>query len=181
MFKNNSVFLEDQTKWTDSGSRTDLFNLDFQKAFDKVLHQRLGIWDKMASWIENCLLGQKTENVIEGYVSDWQQTLSGAPQASVLGSLLFLVYTNDLDNNITSNILALADDIKLFKKVSSYDSTRNLQDDLDKLVSQSEKQQMVLNTDKYKCLYLCHENASLTQKMSNTEIGTTKRVKDLGV
>ena len=65
--------------------------------------------------------------------------MSGVPQGSVLGPILFLIYINDLDDNITSNILKFADDTKLFRKVNTDGDKQHLQNDLDKL---SEKWQM---------------------------------------
>ena len=52
------TFLEEITKWIDEGSPVDIIYLDFQKAFDKVPHQRLlliGIGDDIIDWIEQCL------------------------------------------------------------------------------------------------------------------------------
>ena len=66
---------------------------------------------------------------------------SGVPQGSVLGPLLFLIFINDLDEDINSNILKFADDTKIFKEV-------RLQADLDKLVLWAQKWQMVFNVDK---------------------------------
>ena len=65
--------------------------------------------------------------------------MSGVPQGSVLGPLLFLIYINDLDDNITSNILKFADDTKVFRKVHTDGGKQHLQKDLDRLVKWSEK------------------------------------------
>ena len=65
--------------------------------------------------------------------------LSGVPQGSVLGPILFLVYINDLEEGVTGKILKFADDTKLFRKVKDIGDKQNLQDDIDKLVKWSEK------------------------------------------
>ena len=67
-------------------------------------------------------------------VSNWKSVLSGIPQGSVLGPLLFLIYINDLDDNITGNVLKFADDTKAFRKVNTDGDKQHLQNDRDKLV-----------------------------------------------
>ena len=69
--------------------------------------------------------------------------LSGVPQGSVLGPILFLIYINDLEDSITSNVLKFADDTKLFRKVNTDGDKQHLQNDLDRLVKWSEKWQIL--------------------------------------
>ena len=64
--------------------------------------------------------------------------MSGVPQGSVLGSILFMVYINDLEEGVTGNISKFADDTKLFTKTREIGDKQNLQDDIDKLVKWSE-------------------------------------------
>ncbi len=74
--------------------------------------------------------------------------MSGVPQGSVLGSILFLVYINDLEDVVTGRILKFADDTKLFRKTKEIGDKQNLQYDIDKLVKWSEKWQMLFNFGK---------------------------------
>ena len=69
--------------------------------------------------------------------------MSEFPQGSVLEPLLFLIYINDLDDNITSNVLKFVDGTKVFRKVSTDGDEQHLQNDLDKLVKWFEKWQML--------------------------------------
>ena len=63
-------------------------------------------------WIEQWLTDRRQRVVVDGEVSNWK-SVSGVPQGSVLGPLLFLIYINDLDDNITSNVLKFADDTSI--------------------------------------------------------------------
>ena len=118
--------MEEITNWIDEVSPVDIIYLDLQKAFDKVSHQRLllklkahGIGDGMINWIEQWLTDRRKLVVVDGEVSNWKSVLSGVPQGSVLGPLSFLIYINDLDDNIASNTLKFADDTKVFRKVNT--------------------------------------------------------------
>ena len=86
------------------------------------------------NWIEQWLNDRRQRVVVDGEVSRWKPVLSGVPQGSVLGPILFLVYINDLEEGVTGNILQFADDTKLFRKTKEIGDKQNLQDDIDKLV-----------------------------------------------
>ena len=98
--------------------------LDISKAFDKVWHEGLifklrqnGISGNILNLLRNYLQNRKQRVVINGVQSDWEPIYSGVPQGSVLGPLLFLIYINDLTDNITSNMKLFADDSSLFARV----------------------------------------------------------------
>ena len=106
----------------------------FQKAFDKVPHQRSliklkshGMGESVVNWVRDWLSGSKQRVVVEGEESSWRPVISGVPQGSVLGPMLFLIYINDLENEIGSNILKFADDTKMFRRVESQEDRHQLQ------------------------------------------------------
>ena len=90
--------------------------LDISKAFDKVWHAGLifklkqnGVSGKLLNFFESYLYNRKQRVMINGSYSDYDNIESGVPQGSVLGPLLFLVYINDLEKNIKSNVKFFAD------------------------------------------------------------------------
>ena len=181
-------FFEEITKWVDEGSPVDVIYLDFQKAFDKVPHQRLilklkshGMGNSIINWIEQWLKDRRQRVVVDGEVSSWKPVLSGVPQGSVLGPILFLIYINDLEEGVTGNILKFADDTKLFRKVKEIGDKQKLQDDIDKLVKWSEKWQMLFNFGKCKCLHTGSGNTGVNYEMGGTILSKTVKEKDLGV
>ena len=107
--------------------------------------------------------------------------MSGVPQESVLGPILFLVYMDDLEKGVTGNILKFADYTKLFRKTKEIGDKRKLQDDIDKLVRWSEKWQMLFNFGKCKCLHTGPGNTDMIYEMEGTVLSKTVKEKDLGV
>ena len=101
MSKQYLVFLK---KLQSDGSPVDVVYLDFQKAFDKVPHQRLllklkahGIGNDVINWIEKWLTHRRQRVIVDGEISNWKSVLSGVAQGSVLSPILFLIYINDLE------------------------------------------------------------------------------------
>ena len=82
-------------------------------------HEARGIGNGMINWIEKWLIDRRQRVVVDREVSNWKSVLSGVLQGSVLGPILFLIYINELDDDITSKVLKFADDTKVLKKIKN--------------------------------------------------------------
>ena len=138
--KRSTETVHDISKSLDEKKSVDMAILDFTKAFEKVPHKRLihklkyyGITRPISSWIESFLAERTQQVVINGSASIPIQVTSGVPQGTVLGPLFFLLYINDLPNNLTSNVHLFPDHCLLYLPVKSDNDTSLLQKDLIKL------------------------------------------------
>ena len=166
----------------------DVIYLDFQKAFDKVPRQRLLIKLKshamgvnIVTWIQNWLTDKKQSVSVEGETSAWTAVHSGAPQGSVLGPLLFLIYINDLEDEVASNILKFADDTQIFRRVQTRQECRTLQDDLNRKEPYEIHNTVLLKTSKEKDIrvtisadWKVSEQCGITARKGNQLLGMIK-------
>ena len=103
----------------------DVIIMDFAKAFDKVPHKRLLYklhYYRIRSthkWIASWLSERYQKVVLDGQASDPVPVLSGVPQGSVLGPVLFLIFINGLPDNIRSSVRLFADDCVLYRNIHS--------------------------------------------------------------
>ena len=127
--------------------------LDISKAFDKVWHagllrklEALGVQSPLLQWFESYLCNRKQRVVIEGQCSDWRTITSGVPQGSVLGPLLFLIYINDITDDLASLPLIYADDTTLLEIVDDpVVSAGRLNSDLHKISVWADKWLVTMN------------------------------------
>ena len=111
-----------------------LILLDFSKAFDKVSHEKLlfklhhcGVRGQVLNWIKAFLSNRSQTVVLESEKSSQVTVTSGVPQGSVLGSILFLGFINDLPEHIKSKVRLFADDTAVYLAVPNLEHAQILQ------------------------------------------------------
>ena len=108
----------------------------------------------LLSWLTNFLDQRHQRVTVDGVYSKWCRVISGVPQGSVLGPLLFIIYINDLSENINCNIKQYADDTKLYTTVEEIDNVIQFQHDLDSVAEWSNTWQLLVNVNT--CKYVIH-------------------------
>ena len=129
--------------------------LDMSKAFDKVWLKGLicklqsyGIQSNLLSLLKNYLSDRTQRVILNGVTYSWKPIKSGVPQGSILGPLLFLIFINDLVDNLACNPKLFADDVSLNAVMHDKNiGTKNLRDDLAALHTWSTNWKMVFNPD----------------------------------
>ena len=114
--------LVEWTNMIENGVAFDVIYTDFAKAYDSVAHERLllkleniGIKGDLLNWIRSFLSGRTQCVNVDGAVSNWRNVLSGIPQGTVLGPILFVIFINDMPEELKYNMCKLfADDCKLY-------------------------------------------------------------------
>ena len=129
--------------------------LDISKTFDKVWHEgllfklkRYGVKGELLNLLRNYLNERNQSVVLNGQISSWELIKSGVPQGSVLSPLLFLIYINDLSDNIQSTCKMFADETSFFSHVFyKYKSQSILNNDLQVICNWAFQWKMQFNPD----------------------------------
>ena len=180
--------LEDWSGYIDNGVPFDTVYLDFAKAFDTVPHKRLldkissyGIKGNIQLWIRDFLSGRRQRVSVEGCLSDWREVVSGVPQGSVLGPVLFVIFINDLPEAVHKIVKMFADDTKVYCPISDWSDKEELQEDLNSMCDWSDTWQLLFNVGKCKVIHYGKNNPEYTYYMKSNELSAAHEEKDLGV
>ena len=184
---------DDWAKSRNNRKPTDIAFLDFSKAFDSVLHERLlfklkrhGIDGSALQWFRNFLTGPMKRVVLGGTCSSWSPVLCGVPQGTILGPVLFILYVNDISSGISSTVKLYADDTKVYREISDIArDTSILQSDLFHLRNWSEVWQLNFNSKKCEIMRVTHNRDKPVPHYSFVPCGerlsSVSSVKDLGI
>ena len=153
--------IQDLISTMDSKMQTDMIVLDFAKTFDKVSHPRLlhklkyyGIKGKNNQWNTAFLESRTQAVVLENRYSDKVDVTPGVPQGSVLGPVPFLIYINDITDNMQSTIRLFADDCTIYRPINNKNDQQILQSDLTNLTKWEPKRKMAFNDSKCNVMHL---------------------------
>ena len=177
------------------GFAVDVIYTDFAKAFDTVPHRRLlhklrayGIGGELLAWIEAWLKNRKQRVVLGEHTSEWKTVSSGVPQGSVLGPLLFVLFINDLPDDMNHNMKLYADDSKIIGVIKTAEDVENLQNDINAAHAWSQRWLMRFNISKCKVMHVGRDKVRSTaeyfmmnEQGNQQELEVTRVERDLGV
>jgi len=155
--------------------------------------KNLGFENDILTWIDRFLANRLQCVTLNGVNSEYSSVVSGVPQGSVLGPLLFLLYINDLPTNLDGHPLAksfplphptlkiFADDIKIYHTITSRDENAHLQCYVDLLSGWCLDWQLQISKEKCAVLHLGSQNPKFIYTLNNNQLPSTDQVTDLGV
>ena len=155
-------FVSDLFKYKDLSHATAACFIDMRKAFDSIDHnllllkiQKAGFHHSTLSWLHSYLQNHTIQTTIENTASKEEKLTFGVPQGSVLGPLLFILFLNDITNNIHfSKVIMYADDIVIYSNEKrDRMAIRNLQVDLNRIGQWCDQNLMTINVDKTQCMW----------------------------
>lgn len=182
----------------DAGQATALILLDFSKAFDTIDHNLLcakltyyGFDETAVNFFQSYLSDRVQSVIIDGNISERRSITSGVPQGSVLGPILFLIYTADIFQSVTfSRIQCYADDSQVeysFNPLNVKNACENINIDLDSISIYAKQNNLQLNPDK--CAFMLFSSDkiknniidSLKLKIDDHFLNSVDKIKNLGL
>jgi exonuclease III len=179
-------------KVLDSSGHVDAIFLDLSKAFDTVSHEHLmaklrnfGFGGNLLEWMRSYLTNRKQFSTICGENSELSDVLSGVPQGSILGPLLFIIFINDMPDVIDdhTSIALYADDAKVFREIKTYEDALKLQEQLDRIVHWSNQWLLKFNARKCKVISFTRKLTPIRYhyNITGTPLERVRELNDLGL
>ena len=186
--------MESLNSWTLSLSNhksVTVAYVDFQRAFDSISHSKLlhklisyGISGNLLLWIKAFLYGRTQAVRVGSSISQRCQIISGVPQGSVLGPILFNAFINDiadLFDPLTCTLKLFADDLKLFTEVTNQNSAANFQSNLNSIYSWSLIWQIGISLTKSFIFEIGIPHSHQPFSIGTTVLTSPLTIRDLGI
>ena len=146
--------------------------LDISKAFDRVWHKGLlhklstfGVSGSLLKWFSSYLSDRSQRVVLSGSASEYLTTNAGVLQGSILGPLLFLIYINDIEKDIVSDVSLFADDCSLINYLDRNLSEQTLNGDLIKIKAWASQWFVNFNYDKTVFMHYSKKREKISLKL----------------
>lgn len=175
----------------DDQSQTDVIYTDFSKAFDRLDHTMLlkklndiGLSENLITLFRSYLSNRVQYVTFNGFKSVEYVATSGVPQGSVLGPLFFVIFINDIADELNEvNYLMYADDLKLFSRIYSTDDCIHLQESLNKINNWCTKFNLPLNPQKCNVMSFTRKSIPISYDytINNNILHRPETLRDLGV
>ena len=142
---------------------------------------RYGIDGQLQLWFRDFLTNRKHRVQIRGSYSERSPVISGVPQGSILGPIMFLIYVNDIPYFYTAKLFA--DDTKIYREINKVEDPIALQSDLTTLDLWADLWQVKFNSSKCEVMKITHNKDKSTPQyqVSGTELRNVFNYKDLKV
>ena len=186
--------VDDWQRTLDQGNEVCAVFFYISKAFDTVPHLPLlgtlieiGIDPYLIRWIHSYLAGRSQFVCVDGCISNKLSVLSGVPQGSVLGPLLFISYINDIATAISSDseINMFADDITLYRIIKTRMDYVHLQNDINSISSCLEQKHLQFSAAKCKIMFISRKGVNSLSppplELNGTLLDSVSSYKYLGV
>ena len=185
--------INDWAKILDNKGQLDTFILDFENTFDTPLHDHELLKSKLFSyviggktlnWINAFLCYRQQRVVVDSVKSDWAPVVSGVPQGTVLGPLLFSLHINDKTADIKSEIRLFTDDCVCYREIKDKEDTLKLQRDTDRLGNWARKWGMRFQPVEFNMMQLTRKHSNKIQAsytLEGTVLENVDNIKYLGV
>ena len=179
-------------KILEEGKEVDTIYLDFAKAFDKVDHYILcnklkekRIGGRVGAWLYNFLSNRTLQVSANGALSKPAAVLSGVPQGTVLGPILFIIMISDIGRDLQSSFISLfADDSRISAITDSQERRDTFQNELNNSIYPwAQLNKAVFNGDKFEHIHFGknHRDSATYFDPTGNPITRKSEVRDLGV
>ena len=176
----------------DGSDFVDVIYLDYAKAFDKVDHgvllhklREAGIGGNLGKWLHSFLTGRTQRVSVSKKLSETSDIISGVPQGSVLGPILFILLIADIDKDVEiAFVSSFADDTKPLAGIKTEADTKNFQKDMNSIYKWTEANNMQFNSKKFVHLRYGPNKLGLSKPIRDPEGKEIKQedsTRDLGV